>query len=185
MKQSDLLDGNEVELWEDGHRLDLKERIDGFGLRLTYATNLFLRAKKKVKGPIILGAPKGNYKVEDYYEIIEGDGEFIINPRDFVLGATAERIVQRGCCGILSRQVPKTLTGLVPHLAGFINPYWGGTITTEMMASSRVCIERGMDAMYLLFHEFAGPKGEKEEGSYLDQGKPIPQPPKMFKPLNI
>ena len=107
---------------------------------------------------------------EDLTELVEIDDErpFILNPGEFVLGSTLERIVLPD--DLVARLEGKSSLGrlglLIHSTAGFIDPGWDGHVTLELsnVANLPITIYHGMKIGQISFVQLSEP-AEKPYGS--------------------
>lgn len=167
-----------VEIWRDSRKLDLAEVVGPDGLEMTFSTKRVYRAKQKVPEALDLTL-KEHYKWEDYFDLIDGNGEVEMEPHRFYLFGTREEIRMGNVCGRLSREHHHTGTGLWSHFAGFFMPGYAGEITLECLSTTKRVIGEGEPAGLVIFDEVSGSNVSLYRGEY--QGQKAPRLPKIFK----
>ncbi len=125
---------------------------------------------------------------EDLTELVEipEDGAFILNPGEFVLGSTLERVaIGRGLVARLEGKSSLGRLGLLIHsTAGFIDPGWDGHITLELsnVANLPIAIYPGMKIGQISFLHMTTPAsvGYGDEIGSKYKGQRGPTPSKYF-----
>jgi deoxycytidine triphosphate deaminase len=184
MEKKDIIQDKENIALFDGERkiaLDGRGMFGKDGLIMRYSVKKALRAKlpNQIPGPIRLDA-KGEYKIEDYWDVIEGNGEIEMEAGRFYLLGTKERIRLGNVCAILSRETMDN-TGLWGHFAGFIWPGFDGMITMEGRSNCNRIISDGDVAGYLQFDKLDVSLEEAGAYSGVYQHQEVPKAPKMFR----
>lgn len=183
MSRADILENQDsVQLFIDEERVDLskKGRISPEGLKLTYNTHKVFRARpiNKIPEPIDMDAI-GVYRPEDYYDLIEGDGEIKVEKNRFYLFPTQERVQMGSLFGFLSRESYDD-PGVWGHFAGFFKSLYNGEITMEVMSYFNRIIRRGQEAGRVQFDKLDRELEEGEGYAGVYQGQRAPRLPKMF-----
>lgn len=131
----------------------------------------FKRYRPESRGKLLLGSADVEAEMELW--TVEEGGSYILNPGEFVLAATLERIVIgptlvariEGKSGLGRR-------GLVVHVtAGFIDPGFEGWPTLEIanLSPVRHPLTPGMRICQLAFERLDAPPSRLYEGSYQNQ----------------
>ena len=173
-----------VDLFEGEEEIDLTTngRLGEKGLLMTYSTSRAFRAKQArvIPFPIDMDVI-GKYARGDFFDLIEGNNNLLMERGRFYLLGTRERIVLRGACGILSRESYETGTGLWGHFAGIIHPGFNGEITMECRSSSNRLVKEGDPGGFVSLDMLEGHFDDDDgyKGKY--QGQISPTLPKMFK----
>lgn len=185
MSREEVLRKGVVGLFEGEEEIDLTTngRLGENGLLMTYSTSKAFRARlaKDVPFPIDMDV-RGRYNPNDFFEVIEGNNNLLMEKGRFYLLGTRERIALKGACGILSRESYDTGTGLWGHFAGIIHPGFNGGITMECRSSSNRLVKEGDPGGFVSLDRLEGSFDEEKEGyrgKY--QGQVSPTLPKMFK----
>jgi len=114
------------------------------------------------------------------YDVPEGEA-FILQPKAFALGATAERVKIPGdLVGWLDGRSSLARIGLMVHAtAHTLEPGWNGTITLEFFNAGNVALalRPGMRVCAVSFEplssEALNPYDRKEGAKYLNQAGPV------------
>jgi len=127
--------------------------------------------------------PDSEREIEEYVSetIVDGDGEFILHPGDFVLGTTVERvgIPPDLIAHVEGRSSLGRLAIVVHATAGLCDPGFTGKITLELsnLGAAPVALSPGMRISQLTFTELTSPAerpyGEERGSKY--QGQEGPQ----------
>ncbi len=185
MTQEQILSSDgAIELFSQKKKLSLKEnrRVSENGLYISFSTGVICRARKlkEIQGPINIDAPAGGYETKDYFDVLGGNDEFLMEAKRFYLLGTNERVSLGNVLGVISRDSPKTGTGLWGHFAGNIWPGFNGEITMECRSETPRVIVSGDYAGFISFDLLESKNGERGyKGSY--QNQRAPRAPKMFK----
>ena len=163
-----------------------QQSLEPKGLVLTFATHLVYRAKKyrnpeKVE-PIDMDTPPGSIDPTQYFEIIEGNNKFDINPRTLYLPGSQEFIGLGNVCGRITREESDMAgSGLWSHFAGFVHPRFFGQLTFECYSHTKRTIKKGQRAAFIIFDQVEGEISNPYSGSY--QHQKAPRLAKMFKEI--
>jgi deoxycytidine triphosphate deaminase len=157
-----------------------KECLDPRGVLMQFRTDTAYRAKKCDK-PIDMDA-RGTLDWTEYFELIDGNSEIILDEKTLYLLGSIGAIDLREVCGFLTReQAVLTGTGAWGHFAGVIQPRFSGEITFEVYSHSKRRIQAGDRAGTVTFDRIEGKlKGDNDYGGAY-QGQRAPRLPKMFK----
>lgn len=116
---------------------------------------------------------------------VEGDAAFIVQPGEFVLGVTLEKVkLPNDIVGRVEGRSSLGRLGIVVHsTAGFIDAGFEGTITLEISNLNRmpIALYPQMRVCQLAFEQMSSPAsvpyGEKKSAKY--QGQEMPQESKV------
>jgi dCTP deaminase len=126
--------------------------------------------------------PDSEREIEEYVSetIVDGDGEFILHPGDFVLGTTVERvgIPPDLIAHVEGRSSLGRLAIVVHATAGLCDPGFTGKITLELsnLGAAPVALSPEMRISQLTFTELTSPAerpyGEERGSKYQGQDGP-------------
>jgi dCTP deaminase len=126
--------------------------------------------------------PNSEGEVDEYVEqtVVDGDGEYILHPGDFVLGTTHERveIPDDLIAHVEGRSSLGRLAIVVHATAGLCDPGYKGQITLELsnLGTAPVALTPGMRISQLTFTELKStadrPYGAERGSKYQDQSGP-------------
>ena len=126
--------------------------------------------------------PRSEGEVDEYVEetVVDGDGEYILHPGDFVLGTTHERveIPDDLIAHVEGRSSLGRLAIVVHATAGLCDPGYKGQITLELsnLGTAPVALTPGMRISQLTFTELKTPAerpyGEERGSKYQNQTGP-------------
>ncbi len=128
--------------------------------------------------------PRDARSVEDYTERIDitADGAFVLQPGEFALGSTWERV--RVPADLVARVEGRSSIGrlavVVHATAGFIDPGFEGQITLELSNLGRCAVKLypGMRISQVVFHGMTSPAerpyGSARGSKYQGQSGPAP-----------
>jgi deoxycytidine triphosphate deaminase len=156
-----------------------KECLDPRGVLMQFRTDTAYRAKRCEK-PIDMDA-RGTLNWTEYFELIDGNSEIILDEKTLYLLGSIGAINLREVCGFLTReQAVLTGTGAWGHFAGVIQPRFRGEITFEVYSYSKRRIQAGDRAGTVTFDRIKGKLDATDYGGDY-QGQRAPRLPKMFK----
>jgi len=165
----------------EGDGVDLNKDSTSRGLQMRFDTERVYRARKGVKFKPIDMDLRGELNWRDYFELIEGNGEFTVDGRRLYLTGSLGILGMGGVVGVITRESEVlTGTGAWSHLAGVVQPYWRGGITMEVYipGGAKRRIKKGDRAGVIIFDKIDGAEGSYD-GDYMNQRPPML--PKMFK----
>jgi dCTP deaminase len=126
--------------------------------------------------------PNSEQEVSEYVSEteVEGDGEFVLHPGDFVLGTTVERveIPHDLIAHVEGRSSLGRLAIVVHATAGLCDPGYEGQITLELsnLGAAPVSLTPGMRISQLTFTQLSSPAerpyGSERGSKYQDQSGP-------------
>jgi len=178
MTNEEILESEEVRFGGDG--TSLQGSLNPKGLLIQFNTQRVYRAKQNDR-PINMDA-EGTLNWEDYFELIEGNSQLVLDKKTLYLLGSLGAIDLGEVCGLLSReQEVMTGTGAWGHFAGILQPFFRGGITMEFYSHSKRRLSRGDKAGIVIFDKIQGVINRPENygGSYQDQRPPLL--PKMFR----
>ena len=113
--------------------------------------------------------------------IVEGNEPFILQPREFVLAITEEKLeLDIDVLGRLEGRSSLGRIGIIVHgTAGLFDPGWSGKATLELSNLSRmpVALYPGMRICSFTFEQLSSPVavpyGKKANSKYADQTQPL------------
>lgn len=88
-----------------------------------------------------------------------GDGQWIIKPKQFVLGSTIEKIcLPDDLVARIEGKSSWARQGLIVHTAGFIDPGFCGTLTLEItnLSNHNISVQRGKLIAQVAFSRMTG-----------------------------
>ncbi|OGE73842.1 MAG: dCTP deaminase [Candidatus Doudnabacteria bacterium RIFCSPLOWO2_02_FULL_42_9] len=118
--------------------------------------------------------------IEEKISVAE-DGDFVIRPRDFVLGSTLEKIeLPASIAGRLEGKSSLGRLGLVIHsTAGKVDPGFKGNLVLEItnIGTVPIVLHPGMRICQLLFEQLSSPTSkpyvERDDSKYKNQDKTV------------
>jgi dCTP deaminase len=126
--------------------------------------------------------PDSEREVDEYVTetVVDGDGEFILHPGDFVLGTTKEHIEVPTdlVANVEGRSSLGRLAVVVHATAGFVDPGFRGKITLELsnLGTAPVSLKPDTRISQLVFTELSSPAqrpyGADRGSKYQDQDGP-------------
>lgn len=161
-QQKDLeIDGVDEE-WIQPASVDLA--LDSEFIRYIDRTDEPLDPSEPVKGLEIVGANTST-------------GVFVLEPKDFVLAATKERVrIPADLVGRLEGKSSLARLGLIVHTtAGYVDPGFNGNLTLELFnANNRpIVLREGMAICQISFIQLTSPAENPYNGKYQDSVGPV------------
>lgn len=177
MTPGEIIDSGQVRVYIGDDELDLRDVVDKDGLGLTFSTLDVFVAKDNC--PPLDMAARGTVDWRDYFERQKDNDSFVIEPDRFYLLGTRERVALGSVCARISREHPRSGTGLWGHFAGWVNNGFDGGVTMEVRSNTKRIIHNGDPAGFAIFDRVIGMERTGYSGSY--QNQKVPCLPKQFK----
>ena len=169
--------GKDIAFYENENLIPLESRLKADRLELRFSTKRVYRARRTDQ-PIDL-TKVDQYNPHDFFEELEGNDQFTLEPHNFYLLGTRETISLGKLCAELSRENSNVGTGLWSHFAGFFMPGFSGEGTLECWTPVRRIIYDGDPAGLITLDKVLTSKEIEFKGPY--QHQKAPRLPKMFK----
>lgn len=164
--------------------LKIESQTEDVSKRITCASvdlrlGRFFKIYRHSKFPMLDPKDKSQANLTDMVEV-KGDDPFIVQPGEFILGVTAEKVTVP--VDLVARVEGRSSLGrlglLIHATAGFIDPGFSGTITLEISNVNRmpIAIYPGQRICQLAFEkmtsEAAVPYNKKQDAKYFGQELP-------------
>ncbi len=169
LSSEEVIKSDEIRLLESGNEVNKASRLSPDGLTMHFNTHIAYRAKRYPE-PIDIDSPL-KYNPEDYFDVIEGNGRLILDPKRFYLLGTNEEISLGNVFGYITRQTATTGSDLWVHFAGQIREGFRGEITMECLSQNKRLIEKGDYAGFVKFDSIDS-LGTPYNGVYQNQRAP-------------